>query len=109
MICAYSMCDNTPVARVKLPTGWGMVCRQHYDLIALNSGMKACADAGLKTVEEKIEFCKARIGAQSAPSRKWKRELEAMQAAGADLSPAQLAAIGAREPGEDDEEINEPF
>ncbi len=55
--CAHDLCNGNAIYRIKLPTGWGNVCRKHYDFHAQQEANKFCADSGLDAFEKKRSYC----------------------------------------------------
>lgn len=60
--CAHDICTKTAVTRLPLKTGWANLCLVHYERHIQEGADEFCRDNGLVTVEQKIAYCKAKIG-----------------------------------------------
>ena len=78
--CAHSGCQTPSLVRMKLKTGMANLCEFHYVEEHRNRSAKWCADNGLHTTQQKIEFCRRMAGRVLKP-------------------------MIDREPGQDDEEL----
>lgn len=56
--CAHEGCQTPALVREKTETGWANLCEYHYVKAHTKRAEKWCADHGLHTRQQKIEYCR---------------------------------------------------
>ena len=57
--CAHEGCTVGALIREQTPTGWANFCEYHWVQYHTEKARLGCEERGLKTKEDKIEFCRS--------------------------------------------------